>query len=217
MEDNVVAMWVLDFMLRQPLHVNDLNRLARCIPNTDTPSNLKKLLLLRKTELELSTGSITEKILELLEQIEELEYRDKVTVTETMRRAYCAVAVHCTVRILEEGEYLEAVKRIWRSRVSEMEKREDVGLVGEELLSWRDDIETAIWDKSVKEKVLEKWKEIDVAGAVWGFVGEFKNGLGPCFLELLADKLAIFDPVADVMGLASKGISYVFGAYCFRC
>lgn len=208
MDKHVVGMWVLDYILRQPLDDTDLSSLIRILRRSDTNSNLKKLLLLRKIESEIFKGSISENLLELLEQIEELEYRDKIGVTEAMKNAYCAVAVHCAVRFLEENEkemYFEAVKNIWRDRVCKMGKTENVGLVSDELINWSDEIETAVWDGSVCKNLLLKRKGIDVLEAVRVYVEEAKESTGPSFLELLADKLLGQYTLWELLGLGSKG------------
>lgn len=221
MDKHVVALWVLDYMLRQPLDGTDLNSLIRILRRSDTNSNLKKLLLLRKIESEISKGSISENLLELLERIEELEYRDKIGVTAAMKNAYCAVAVHCAVRFLEENEkemYFEAVKNVWRARVCKMEESENVGLVSDELISWSDEIETAVWDGSVCKNLLLKGKGIDVFEAVRVYVKEAKESMGPSFLELLAEKLLSQYTLWELLGLGSKGkILFFFVVFFVLC
>ncbi|KAG9154974.1 hypothetical protein Leryth_012166 [Lithospermum erythrorhizon] len=113
---------------------------------------------------------------------------------ELLRKVYCAVAVECTVGCLRngdndvKGEFFDVVKRVWRRRVREMEG-EDVGLVSEDLLEWRDDIEAAVWDESVCLNVVERSKEIDAVEAVRMYLKEEKARMGPSFLELVTDTL----------------------------
>ncbi|RVW56506.1 hypothetical protein CK203_072492 [Vitis vinifera] len=97
---------------------------------------------------------VSETILELLEIIEELDYKEGVAVLDSMKNAYCAVAVECTVKFLvgsggKEGKYFDAVKRILEGKIHKMESSATAGLVSDQLRKWRDDIEAAVWDARV--------------------------------------------------------------------
>ena len=101
-----------------------------------------------KNPVEISDGSISENILELLEIIEELDHKEGVSVLDSMKDAYCAVAVESTVKFLvgsdgKGGKYVNAVKRIWRGKIHKMEKSTTAGLISDQLRRWRDDIEAA--------------------------------------------------------------------------
>lgn len=189
--DPDISRWLLDFLVRQPIHDSTLTSLLVTLPLSDTDSNLKKLLLIRKIESQISTDlGPTNDLLCLLEHIEELDHREKVKTIESMKRAYCAVAVHCTLMFLETECFEETVKKIWSGRVGVMEKFGNVGLVSDELMSWKDDIEAALWDGNVRKGLLVKWNGgVGVVEVVRGFVEEAKAMMGPSFLELAAEKL----------------------------
>lgn len=192
--DTHISQWILEFILRQPLDDNTLNNLINVLPLPNDNFNLKKSLILRKIESEVSNGSVTEKILEFLELIEELDQQEGVEATEVMKSAYCAVAVECTVKFLnsekagsDKGKYFEAVRRIWKRRINLVEKMENVGFVSDELWNWRDEIEAALWDDRCAESVLKRSKGVFAVEAVKVFVREAKERIGTPFLDVVAE------------------------------
>lgn len=192
--DTKISHWIIEFILRQPLDDGILNALIHVLPLPNDSSNLKKALLIRKIESEISNGSVTEKILEFLELIEELNHQDGIEASEVMKAAYCAVAVECTVKFLnsegaggDKGKYFEAVRRIWKRRINLMEKMENVGFVSEELWNWRDEIEAALWDDRCSESLIKRSKGIVAVEAVKVFVREAKERIGSPFLDVVAE------------------------------
>lgn len=198
--DPDIANWILEFVLLQPLEYRALKSLLQALPLPNDNFNLKKLLMWKKLEFEASTGSISESTLAHIEQLEEIEFRQgNETVSDAMKRAYCMVAVECTVKHLsspDDGdynskfEYFEAVKRIWRWRVGRMEKMvEKGGLVSQELRAWKDEIEAALWDDTVCESVMKKKNGVNAVDAIRAFVRGEREKMGPSFLEVLAARL----------------------------
>lgn len=191
--DQDIARWILDFLARQPIDDSTLTDLLKTLPVSDTDSNLKKLLILRNIESEISSGKVSENVLDLLELMEELEFRDNVKVVESMKRAYLSVAVDCTVRVLEnEGldGYFVLVKKIWGSRIGSMLECENVGLVSYDLINWKEDIERAIWDERVCKEVLKKWEGMEVVDSVRKYVKDAREKMGPSFLEVVCEEMS---------------------------
>ncbi|KAK6145209.1 hypothetical protein DH2020_022029 [Rehmannia glutinosa] len=212
--DPDIANWVLEFLLRQPLEDQTLNSLLRALPLPNDNAHLQKSLLLRKLQSEVSRNSISESILELLEQLEEIEFQQgSETVSDAMRRAYCAVAVECTVRLLVTGDdgdnsskfkFFEAVKRVWRSRVGRMEKTvENGGLGSEELRVWKDEIEAAVWEDSVCESIVKKSDGVNAVEAVKTYLREEREKMGPSFLELVAARVKNDEVLQGILGVES--------------
>ncbi|KAL6499890.1 hypothetical protein OROGR_027800 [Orobanche gracilis] len=210
--DPDIASWVLEFLLRQPLEDRILNSLLLALPLRNDNTHLKKMLLLRKLESEASRSSISEGVLELLEQLEELEFRQgNETVSEAMKRAYCAVAVECTVKLLENREnernsskfkFFEAVKRVWRGKIGRMEKMvEKGGLCSEELSAWKDEIEAAVWEDSICESVVKKSEGVDAVESVKAYTREEREKMGPSFLELVAERVKNDVVTQEIMGI----------------
>lgn len=188
--DEKVAKWIIEFLLRKTfIDEKIINGVLLCLPISNNDSRLKKTILLRKIESEISNGSVSENLLELFEIIEELDHREGTRASDSMKKAYCAVAVDCTLRFLEENakdnrSYVLAVERVWRNRVRLME-----ALVSEESKCWLEDIEAAIWDSEVCEKILMRNTRNEALKAVRGFLKEAWNSMGPAFLELVAAKV----------------------------
>ncbi|KAA8550442.1 hypothetical protein F0562_002126 [Nyssa sinensis] len=200
--DNDVVRWILEFLFRESVDDRVLNAFVRVLPLSNFHPSFTKTMLLRRIESAIANGSVSVKILGLLEFIEELDYQEGIAVSEVMKAAYCAVAVACTVRVLEESEdkerkYFEAVKRIWRGRVWKMEK---TGLISDELRSWKDDIDAAVWDASVSENLPMRLKGIDAVKAVSVYVAEAWERMGPSFLELVTQTMS-YDTMREVLGL----------------
>ncbi|GFP80529.1 hypothetical protein PHJA_000196300 [Phtheirospermum japonicum] len=210
--DPDIANWVLEFLLQQPLEDRILNSLLRALPLPNNNAHLKKILLLRKIESEVSFCSISESILELLEQLEELEFQQGCeTVSDAMKRAYCAVAVDCTVKLLlnngddnRKFKFFEAVKRVWRGRIGRMEKMvEKGGLGSDELSRWKDEIEAAVWEDSVCDGVVKKSEKVNAIEALKAYMKEEREKMGPSFLELVAERVKSDEDMQGVLGMGS--------------
>lgn len=207
-----IARWILEFLVRQPLDDRTVSSLITLLLPSKENTSLIKPLLLRRIESEISTtASVTEKILDFLEQIEELEFQDKITQhSDLIKAAYCSVAVASTVKFLndkgDDGKfrYFDAVKRIWRGRVCKLEKAEKMGLISEELRAWKDELEAAVWDESMCDNVLRRSKGLDAVAAVRLYVQEEKDDMGPSFLELVAEALRADDKLKGLLGFAGK-------------
>ncbi|KAK1363269.1 hypothetical protein POM88_038830 [Heracleum sosnowskyi] len=189
--DKDVVRWVLDFLVRQPIDDKTLAGLLNALPVQDSDWNLKKLLILRNIEAEISKGVVSEILLDLLEKMEELEFRNNLKANESLK-AYCDVAVECTVMVLDnEGleRCFEMVKTVWR-KIGSMVECKNAGLVSYDLINWKEDFEKAIWDDKVCKVVLEKWKKMDVFESVREYVKDARKKMGPSFLEVVFEKLS---------------------------
>ncbi|KAL3336226.1 hypothetical protein AABB24_032122 [Solanum stoloniferum] len=209
--DTDISHWILEFILRQPLDDGILNSLIHVLPLSNDKPNLKKALLIRKIESEISNGSVNEKILEFLELIEELNHQDGIEASEVLKAAYCAVAVECTVKFLNsegtggvKGKYFDAVRRIWKRRINLMEKMENVGFVSEELWNWRDEIEAALWDDKYSYSVIRKSKGIAAVESVKSFVREAKESMGSPFLDVVAETYQSDETMKAFFGEVNK-------------
>ncbi|KAF9597691.1 hypothetical protein IFM89_021169 [Coptis chinensis] len=195
MEDDMIdKRWVLEFLLRQAIEDNVINLLLPALAPTINDHRMMKTFLLRRIRWEIEKGLVSEKILETLELIEELDYREGVGILDSMKEAYCAVAVECVVMYLREEpknmkEYSKAVDRIWRGRLSDMEKGEKVSLVS----SWSKDLtnvlEVAVRNVSVCEYFSKKDTRNDALKLVRVFMEEVTKEMGPSFLELLGETM----------------------------
>ncbi|GER54621.1 telomeric repeat-binding factor [Striga asiatica] len=175
------------------------------------------MILLRKIEFEVSHNSVSEGILDLLEQLEELEFRNgNETVSNAMKRAYCTVAVECTVKLLANGgdrdnadkfKFFEAVKRVWRGRIGRMERMvEKGGLGSDELLVWKDEIEAAVWEDTAYDGVVKKSAGVNGVEAVRAYLREEREKMGPSFLELVAEGVKNGEVFQGDLGMENGGL-----------
>lgn len=208
--DPDISNWILDFLLRQPLEDRTLNTLLRTLPLPNDRPNLKISLLLRKLDSDVSRNSISESALEVLERLEELSFQRGIeVVSDEMKRAYCAVAVECTVRYLADGhcgkingkfKFFEAVKRVWRGRVGRMERLFGKGgLCSEELWGWKDEMEAAVWEDSACENVLKRSKMVNAIEAVNIYIRQERERMGPSFIVLVAQRLKDDEVLKEVL------------------
>ncbi|OAY66068.1 Single myb histone 3 [Ananas comosus] len=169
MIDPDVAAWILDFLLRQTL---DDSLLLSSLPR---PSSAAAL-----------------------------------------RAAYAAVAADLTVKPLRpssrgggddggggggegggEGEFYDAVNRIWNCRVADLEAAAEgvegaeaaAGLVSPELRATRREMEEAVVDATVRAGLVARYTEERALQAVRVYLEEAWKELGPSFLELAAEAL----------------------------
>ena len=66
-----------------------------------------------------------------------MDQSEGVEIRDSLKAAYCAVAVECTVKYLlgspdKHWEYFEVVKRVWRGKIGNLEKSEKSELVTDE-------------------------------------------------------------------------------------
>lgn len=156
-EDVDVSGWILEFLHREAKNDGLVRKALEALPfPNDEDSPLKKTLLLRAIECEFSDASVSGTVLESLEILEELDQRHGFGTLDCMKDAYWAVALECTVKYLvvvvggtaatPGGKYLEAVERIWRGRIGQMERSGKTHLLTEELKRCAEEVEAAIFD-----------------------------------------------------------------------
>lgn len=166
-----------------------LKRVLAVIPIPDKDFRLKKTVLLRAIESQTLQAEITEKFLEIFEMIEQLDKTEGLAMMESMKAAYCAVAVECTVKYLVGGgvqRYSDAVRRIWRGKVTELERSGKSELVSRELKAWKDEVEDALCDKNVRKRLANMNTRNEALKLVTAYLGEAWAVLGPPFLQLSA-------------------------------
>ncbi|CAJ1960587.1 unnamed protein product [Sphenostylis stenocarpa] len=186
--DTDISRWVMEFLLRSSVPDSLIQKTLTALPLSGADSRLKKTLLLRTLRSLLHKASLPETALQILELLEDL---DGAAASTALRRAYLAVAVECTVKYLAAapddpaGEFSGAVRRIWRGRVAALEANRS-GLVSGELARWRDDVEAALGDSRVREKLADLNSRREAMKEVRAFLKEAWESMGPSFLESVA-------------------------------
>ncbi|KAL8526981.1 hypothetical protein ACS0TY_016012 [Phlomoides rotata] len=211
--DPDIANWLLEFLLRQPLEDQTAKSVLDALPApSDDDPKLKKIILLKELESDLSLNSVSTTTLELLELLEEAEFLlGNETVSNAMKQAYCAAAVECTVEILKsEGEgkrfkFFEAVRVLWKGKIAKMGKNVEKGGLGSEALwEWKDEIEAALWDDVVSERILKKSEEVNGVETVNAYIREERERMGPSFIEVVAERLGSDELLQGILGVTGK-------------
>ncbi|KAM1753336.1 hypothetical protein ACFX1T_005782 [Malus domestica] len=198
-----VSRWVIELLLRDREKDCIAKRVLAVAPFSDQDYRLKKTVLLRTIECEVYEASVSEKILETLEMIEDLDIREGISTMESMKAAYCAVATECTVKFLvgfmgkPSGKYLEAVDRIWRGRVGVLERSGRSQLVSAELRHRMDEVEAGVWDLRVSKKLSRMNTRNDALRLLAVYVKAALALLGPPFITW-AIRLNVPKEVADL-------------------
>ncbi|KAK7302109.1 hypothetical protein RJT34_12989 [Clitoria ternatea] len=191
--DPDISRWIMEFLLRTSVPDSLIQKTLTALPLSAADSRLKRTLLLRILQSHLLKASLSETTLQILELLEHLNRTDALPVPDSMRRAYCTVAVECTVKFLAaspddpSGEYLAAVRRIWRGRVANLaaEGRRSE-LISGELTRWRDDVDAALWDPRVRKRLASLNSRREALNEVGVFLQEAWELMGPTFLDSVA-------------------------------
>lgn len=187
-----VARWVLEFLLRRPETKDLAERFLAVLPISNNDLRLKKTLLLRSIEADVSDASISETILENLEILEELERNQEIEILDSMKMAYCAVALECTVKYLvSSGEkpgakYVDAVKRIWKGRIGLMERTGQSKLFTSVLKRTGDEVEAAVWDLGFVKKLVNMNTRNEAVRLALAYLHEAWALMGPSFIDFAA-------------------------------
>jgi len=201
--DPDICRWISEFLMRSTAPDHVIKKLLQVLPVSGADSRFKKTVLLRTIRSEIAAASVSETTLQTLELIEEMDRSEGVEVRGSLKAAYCAVAVECTVKYLlgspdKHGEYFEAVKRVWRGRIGHLEKSGKSELVSDELTRWREDLEEALWEANTAKRLMKLNTRTEALRALRVFLGEAWALMGPSFLESAA---ALIEP-SDLQNLS---------------
>nr|XP_023913427.1 uncharacterized protein LOC112025000 isoform X1 [Quercus suber] len=201
--DPDICRWISEFLMRSTAPDHVIKKVLQVLPVSGADSRFKKTVLLRTIRSEIADASVTETTLQTLELIEEMDRSEGVEIRDSLKAAYCAVAVECTVKYLlgspdKHGEYFEAVKRVWRGRIGNLEKYGKTELVTDELTRWRDDLELALWEANTAKRLTKLNTRTEALRALRVFLGEAWALMGPSFLESAA---ALIEP-SDLQNLS---------------
>ncbi|KAF5196841.1 Telomeric repeat-binding factor [Thalictrum thalictroides] len=197
MAENKQKRWTLEFLLRQPIEDQLLIRLISTLSLSTVDHRLMKTLLLRRVSSEIQKGLVSEKILESLEQIEEIDYQMDmdIEILDSMKEAYCAVVVDSVVSFMKENannisEYNNVISRVCRGRLLDLKRAKEVGLV----LDWPKDLanelNAELGNVSIDDYLLTKDTRSDALKLVRVYLEEATQEMGPPFLELAVQTLS---------------------------
>ncbi|KAI3956693.1 hypothetical protein MKW92_015553 [Papaver armeniacum] len=183
--DPDIAGVIMEFLVRVPtLEDGIIKTLLEKLPIRKDDHRLIKCILLRRLSVESSKGEVSENTLATLERIEESDYTQGVSTLDSMSEAYCSVAIP-----IDFHSYLDSVVRIWRGRIHDMEKCEGVGLYSDKLKEMRCVIEEALWNESVRQRLLTWDTQGDAVRLVKVFLEDAMKQLGPSMIEISMSSL----------------------------
>ncbi|KAE8677374.1 hypothetical protein F3Y22_tig00111522pilonHSYRG00050 [Hibiscus syriacus] len=95
-------------------------------------------------------------VLESMILVDELDRGRGVHASDAMREAFCALAVHRTLRWLHFSwdDYFDDVRRIWVKEIGDLEVSGASCLLSTDLARWRKDTEAELWDRETAKRLL---------------------------------------------------------------
>ncbi|KAI9159785.1 hypothetical protein LWI28_001894 [Acer negundo] len=195
--DDDVSRWVMEFLLRHSTSDQLINKALSKLPVSNHDFRCKKAVLLRSVQSEISEASVSETVLECLGTVADLDEKEGLSLGDSLKAAYCAVAVECTVKYLGLGgggsaeRFFDAVKRVWRDRVEGLVAAGSELVATEEVEQWRDEMEAAVWDVNVRKRLVKMNTRNDALRLVRVYLGEAWAVMGPTFLEFVVARLRL--------------------------
>ncbi|KAB5530219.1 hypothetical protein DKX38_020300 [Salix brachista] len=194
--DPDITRWVIEFILRQlqtPVLTITKILTNRHVPLSNTSPRLKKSILLRQIDADIEDGSVSEKTLDAIETVEQIDRNEGDLIMDSMKNAYCAVAVECTVKYMlgnlqraRKGKFLEAVERVWKQRVGGLKREGRSELVTGKLMKCFEEMEVALKDDGVAKRWLKRNTRNEAVEMVRVYLGEAVAVSGPVFVEMVA-------------------------------
>lgn len=197
-QDKKSAEWILEYVLR---HCNEdwlVTELLRVLPFSNENLKLKKMVLLKRIRSEVSKGSISEQTLETLESLKDLNNREefkKLNDAIRIRELCWSVAVECTVKHLRAekidwGGYNEALRKLWSDRIEDTEEVDVAGWVSNRTGGVKQELIAVATNPELRHTLLAKYKKKDVLKSLNEFLKDAWEGMGPTFLEVVAEDVA---------------------------
>ncbi|XVF14545.1 hypothetical protein REPUB_Repub09cG0070700 [Reevesia pubescens] len=188
--DREICSWIIEFLIRKSNDDMLVKKLIQAFPSPPLygKPRLKKLLLLYSIKNEIAAGNVSEKILDHLEMIERIDCTQRLRIPDSMKQAYCDVALECTAKYLpgtgnRSGKYLAAVIRIWRGRIENLEKSKASKLVSKQLRYRRRQVEAAVGDEEVANSLIIRNTRNDALLTLRLYLCETLDTMGPPLLE----------------------------------
>ncbi|XVE62507.1 hypothetical protein DITRI_Ditri06bG0123300 [Diplodiscus trichospermus] len=188
--DREICGWIIEFLVRKSTDEMLVKKLIQSLPPLSLHSKprLKKMLLLHSIKSEILVGNVTEKILDHLEMIERIDCSQRLRIPDSMKEAYCAVALESTAKYLagswnRYNNYLDAVNRIWRGRIENLEKSKTSKLVSEQLINRRRQVEAAVGDEEAANDLIRTNTRNNALLNLRLYLRESFDLMGPPLLE----------------------------------
>ncbi|KAK2653003.1 hypothetical protein Ddye_012859 [Dipteronia dyeriana] len=195
--DDDISRWVMEFLLRHSTSDQLINKALSKLPVSNHDFRCKKAVLLRSVQSEISEALVSETVLDCLETVAGLEEKEGLSLGDSLKAAYCAVAVECTVKFLGLGgggsaeRFFDAVKTVWRDRFEGLVAAGSELVATAEVEQWKDEMEAAVWDVNVRKRLVKMNTRNDALRLVRVYLGEAWADMGPAFIELVVAMLRL--------------------------
>ncbi|PPD85205.1 hypothetical protein GOBAR_DD17865 [Gossypium barbadense] len=163
--------------------------------------------ILRSIEQRTGNSTVPDAVLDSLILIENLDRRRGVLPSESMKAAFCAVAVHCTVSCLPVSwdNYFDAFQRIWGLRIKSLEESGKSDLISSELVQWGTVIEAGLWDLETSQRLLSINTRGKALLRIKGYLEEAFRSMSPALSRLASASTT--EPTVDHVASANPNPS----------
>ncbi|KAG4177915.1 hypothetical protein ERO13_A10G008200v2 [Gossypium hirsutum] len=159
--------------------------------------------ILRSIEQRTGNSTVPDAVLDSLILIENLDRRRGFLPSESMKAAFCAVAVHCTVSCLPVSwdNYFDAFHRIWGLRIKSLEESGKSDLISSELVQWGTVIEAGLWDLETSQRLSSVNTRGKALLRIKGYLEEAFRSMNPALSQLASASTT--EPTVDHVASAN--------------
>ncbi|KAK5791954.1 hypothetical protein PVK06_033067 [Gossypium arboreum] len=159
--------------------------------------------ILRSIEQRTGNSTVPDAVLDSLILIENLDRRRGFLPSESMKAAFCAVAVHCTVSCLPVSwdNYFDAFQRIWGLRIKSLEESGKSDLISSELVQWGTVIEAGLWDLETSQRLSSVNTRGKALLRIKGYLEEAFRSMNPALSQLASASTT--EPTVDHVASAN--------------
>ncbi|TYI04314.1 hypothetical protein ES332_A10G008800v1 [Gossypium tomentosum] len=159
--------------------------------------------ILRSIEQRTGNFTVPDAVLDSLILIENLDRRRGFLPSESMKAAFCAVAVHCTVSCLPVSwdNYFDAFHRIWGLRIKSLEESGKSDLISSELVQWGTVIEAGLWDLETSQRLSSVNTRGKALLRIKGYLEEAFLSMNPALSQLASASTT--EPTVDHVASAN--------------
>ncbi|XP_039007153.1 uncharacterized protein LOC120134834 [Hibiscus syriacus] len=184
---------VLEFLVLNSADDLLVKKLINAFPQFTPSPRLVKAINLRSIQTEIQAGEITENILDYLETVARLHRKQRLQIPDSIKEAYCAVALDCSAKYLAgdtnpDGPYLDAVNRIWRNRVEGLERSGMSDLVSDQLRNRRRQVEAVFEDDEVRRRLIAINTRSEAILSLRLYMREALASMNPSVLERVSSR-----------------------------
>lgn len=172
-----------------------LKRVALKLPVSNQDFLLKKAILLRTLQSEISNTAVPETVLDLLERLANLDEKEGLKIARSLKVAFCTVAVEYTIKFLEAEEgydkFYVAAENIWKGKVASLVAARKDLVATEEVEKWSNNIQSALSDINMRRDLGKMYSQCEALQVVRVYLKEAWAQLRPPFLDSAVAQLRL--------------------------